>query len=1794
MSDIEGYIEKKAAQKQDEIYASEMGKSLYDVEEKTVPASLDQFKEKYNEQFSNKDTLMDRTEYYFKDSQLLEAKAQHYTNIAAGERELKAYAANYTNHNASKRKGYAESASKKFAEAARLERKHQQSVEASRQAEKKDFALFQHREEVIRLRLSAMQYAAKLKSRSDEDEEYRKLKAHYKCLRTLIEQLNDISAQPQTDKDYRKFAQARGRLTRELQGVENKLAQTIPVAIKKQANMHNEEKRKNMHTAGTLNVNIRDISIKKFERMKNAMNGRSVGTDKKTFHDLSQFLTGDAQKDRKFLDNYLGTGRETHIDAAMNFMADKLFSISLKGIDFTSDEKMVKSTGKLEEIFGCTAAFERFLNKNPQYMESLPQERRDKLTQKLTELRNVSSYYVSRKEVMNDTLYTYGKPWTKEYEITAASNEDERAYAEKLIKSHILSKNLLNIGGGMILPLNRELKIASAQSKEYYEKTLKAESAEEQRVYLEKAYSSMDYLVGGHILDPNRFVYQKGERYKLHKFIGHSPKRIEDDPEMVKEGQKNFLEQKKKLEASKEFGKRADHEIIVNTIKEKFGSLMYDDTENSGLGIKLKGMGMNRVIGNLTANSTANMTTDEVIEMISDLLAPKQAEKDGVAPGSDQQKEIDAKFLKAAKKYKGIILDNMRSFVGTMGNLMTQLRPEDLHSIFGNCGDILRECLMYVQDAGILRNCDKDKQLLNPDENEEDKEFIFLHNYMTHVVMANQTGQMFAIQNVMGDHNKDGHELPDYSNSVLMNLNMEANGKGKEFFKEDIEHSKYITGPSLSTSFQRIYKKSLKKNLDEIKFEEYQDMRALFEKEAVKEEKKPVLDVINTSAPKLLVPVSPYEVQGYNNCFACSGTALLNQFIFNQEGKLDKPYGQLDLRDYKIPGFKKLEDVRSEAITEEVYNEHLNEITNTVGANATAFGNMFELADFFITKRSDVAVNKMVFSLPQYKAGMSDKEKNDADALKNTMKEKFLNKVKEVIDTGNFVSVLHGNHYVTIIGVDGTDFQVLDSYLLPNEQRDVTKPVKRSLGSVLMPDNKLITEISWLSKIEDPAKLADEFDTLKYSEEEGFTSTLKYNTDANLQLAQTKGVCVSKGDASPLVGDKIITSIYVPKKSTVDEVKNGNVEQPRYGKLSVEQVNEIRKNGGLKNKKVEKKVEENKEKEEIKQPALSKLLSTTALPSGFLEQGFEGLLNMTRTKIAQRQQGFLNNSLLSDKTDDKEKTADYQGELAEIHSRRNKKSHRYDFRRKSKMATSVEKIDAVYKRLKAFNESENYQVADEIRLLEEIIDEMRISDRYFAEAISLSDEEEKALKNQTEYASITSKVRFYEEVLFNDVVKIDEALRRELKGKYQQALAKQERLKALIPKEQEKTKTQEKKDTKQQDEKKDGPDINAFAAEKRIVRENRIDKVENGAMEKLKALCKDSLDKEAAADFEKLEQLFSEFVTEAKKQITEKEKQEKVKAIPDKELEFSDYYEASEEYAKQKKKINLIYEKLENAQKDFILKYSGENGQENYKKWKEELDSERTSSRNEEQKLYEDSASDLEKAVRAVEDYDADCAAEGFTLEDYAKIEKYCKDNGIKYVQGNIERVLMPFIRPVKRDFLGVPLTEKDRKNADFNKRFKKAALEYDSEKLKELSIEFTNDFVVNLPEITPQEYEKMGTKEDIKELYEKAAKTEILHANKVKLCTLSNIHGSNNDMFPELQEGLKNLEQTDQKKYDKTIIKLSYLDSSLIENILSANQYNVKLHQKLKKSGTQGMKTTIPVLIKMYSDKYTEVHKVL
>ncbi len=278
-----------------------------------------------------------------------------------------------------------------------------------------------------------------------------------------------------------------------------------------------------------------------------------------------------------------------------------------------------------------------------------------------------------------------------------------------------------------------------------------------------------------------------------------------------------------------------------------------------------------------------------------------------------------------------------------------------------------------------------------------------------------------------------------------------------------------------------------------------------------------------------------YEDQGANNCYACTGSAMLNQFIRNRNGEdqAQRRFNQTDIRNYR-PRIKKFREeyARRGFADRNKYEGYINEIDNYCGEGKHRVGNIFEMGDFFLDQfeNNDVMINKMVFQVPM----RNNREKDEIKS--HNLKVAFKKRISEVLAGGNVVGLLltsgKSGHYVTITGIDGDKIEYLNSGKLG----DVTEPESTTVNEILERRSRGRTvEITYLSNMKTPEEMQREYSNVSYDEERGYSLKV-LNEQASTDVSHVKGLAVSKEFYEMGPGmDGISEIAYIPNPKAVVE-----------------------------------------------------------------------------------------------------------------------------------------------------------------------------------------------------------------------------------------------------------------------------------------------------------------------------------------------------------------------------------------------------------------------------------------------------------------------------------------------------------------------------------------------------------------------------------------------------------------------------------------------------------------------------------
>ncbi len=366
-------------------------------------------------------------------------------------------------------------------------------------------------------------------------------------------------------------------------------------------------------------------------------------------------------------------------------------------------------------------------------------------------------------------------------------------------------------------------------------------------------------------------------------------------------------------------------------------------------------------------------------------------------------------------------------------------------------------------------------------------------------------------------------------------------------------------------------------------------------------------------------------------------------------------------------------------------------------------------------------------------------------------------------------------------------------------------------------------------------------------------------------------------------------------------------------------------------------------------------------------------------------------------------------------------------------------------------------------------------------------------------------------------------------------------------------------------------------------RVSKTTKAEEEAMVKLRGLTEGKGD---PAERAALEKLYKDYLAEMTVQASVAETlfQADIDCDLKEGEERSGYYKEALKYYKQKNKINKLFDNLEKAREDFIKKNVSE---EAYKTWKKELEDLRKQARDDIKQIENEDTTALDRIKKAFVDQAAIGRSESFTDEEYELIKN--NNPGLVWSGQEKERILEPFILNVNRDFSGAYLTEQDRYNADFNKRFKEAMKNGDAEAIKNLSREFTEKILPLVDYVDPEGLENT----DAEGIERKYINSGNINYRRIKLCMLSNVNHASNTNFPLLKVGLDELKEKDPLKYAQITGKLSVSDDPVIDSLMLENGYNTEsMIPSPEAQDLAGLKVSTDALTQFAKDRVREAEE--
>ena len=568
------------------------------------------------------------------------------------------------------------------------------------------------------------------------------------------------------------------------------------------------------------------MTRRKNEAMNEAMEGRMVGVaSQETFHDLSAFMVSTsmakigkglgvqddkcAKKNKELLDDFLGvynqeTGeienqnRTRFYDKITAFM----FGFDVSDVNFENDTEMVKHAGKLENLVNCVGAYDRLMKDSDAYFEGMEPKLKKAINDRIDYLRSVAAYYQSRKELLSDETYRTHYDHELTMEVKDDTPKDQRALAQKLMNSYVLGRHMMKLNSGnKNAPDNvLEIHFENDKSRQLFNEAMDLRNTDLQKKYLEKAYTSMDYLAAGIQLNANNLILDGGKQDRADYYLGTN--HVYD--ESINRSQQDIDKIKNMLEA-----KGFDLNRLDDSYK------FY----NPMTGLYHNGLALGRLLESFPKRLTARMGIVDIVNMLSGLFAPSMEQNKNIDLNSEAGKKLNADFNAALKTFKNIQLSGVRSYMNSFGNLPQQLSAKDNEKLLKKYGDVIKEYCIFDQTTGQMYEADRmSNHLVVGDRNKKDstRELMYKNAYFSL--------SRACFVEIPDNNNEDAFEPEEHA---LLNLN-ESLLNDPILLTESFENNSYITGPSMTKKQLAKYEKKLKATMSQQEFERYKNRRKLY------------------------------------------------------------------------------------------------------------------------------------------------------------------------------------------------------------------------------------------------------------------------------------------------------------------------------------------------------------------------------------------------------------------------------------------------------------------------------------------------------------------------------------------------------------------------------------------------------------------------------------------------------------------------------------------------------------------------------------------------------------------------------------------------------------------------------------------------------------------------------------------------------------------------------------------------------------------------------------------------------
>ena len=292
--------------------------------------------------------------------------------------------------------------------------------------------------------------------------------------------------------------------------------------------------------------------------------GSDLDADKETVRDLSYFMSSDnATENKSLFDKY----QEEDRSEALDIMTGKLLDMDVSKISLENDAAIAKNAATLEQLSGMVSAYDRIIEANPQYRESLNNsESGESIKQRIEMLRSIATYYVARKELITDEYYRSHYNDELSLEVNENSSDDEKEVAAKLMSAHYAGINMMRSNGASQGDINKRgtLNLKSFYAKGMAEQAKNVSAADEDGLRARKKLLMDYYKSQDHVVDK-----------VVERFPAHKRALLQKTSQML--GQKEYLLEVKKPVKAKDKKPVDLEEVTTQNMKAAMQELLSFD-----------------------------------------------------------------------------------------------------------------------------------------------------------------------------------------------------------------------------------------------------------------------------------------------------------------------------------------------------------------------------------------------------------------------------------------------------------------------------------------------------------------------------------------------------------------------------------------------------------------------------------------------------------------------------------------------------------------------------------------------------------------------------------------------------------------------------------------------------------------------------------------------------------------------------------------------------------------------------------------------------------------------------------------------------------------------------------------------------------------------------------------------------------------------------------------------------------------------------------------------------------------